>query len=117
MELGVLIDPLVGRDYSTGYVPSRPIDFQKSMAFLRGQLDALADTEVFDTLNAIPRPAEEANASHSGGAKTSASKNGPIQQKEARPIIRGGGGLQGPSVADAVNVDALMAELAGGPRA
>lgn len=63
------------------------------MAAIRRQLAMLSQTELFDSIPRFP------DSTH---------YNNPTP-------ARGGGGVQGPSVTDAVDVDKLLAEMGGSP--
>lgn len=80
--------------------------FQAAMAFLRAEVAKLSETELFDALNSLPRPLDDSTAASSKRGETNAGNGSGA---------RGGGGIQGPSPADAVDVDKLLAEMSAGP--
>jgi hypothetical protein len=67
-----------------------PGDFIVAMAYIRHQVAMLSQTELFDSLPRFPDATSDGNR-------------------------RGGGGIQGPSVTDAVDVDKLLTEMGGSP--
>lgn len=76
------------------------------MAFLRAEVAKLSETELFDALNSLPRPSDDSTAASSKRGET---------RSGSGSAARGGGGIQGPSLADAVDVDKLLAEMSAGP--
>lgn len=71
------------------------------MDFIREEVSKLQETAIFDALPSL--------------ALTQSSENDLRQRRRGGPVSVGGGGIQGPSVEDAVDVEKLLAEMRAAP--
>lgn len=75
------------------------------MEFLRAEVSKLQETALFDSLPGLA----------STLAQSSTTTDSRTRRRGVAPVTLGGGGIQGPSAEDAVDIDRLLEEMTAPP--